>query len=119
MTALPDQQEVMADLADCIISIYALESAILRARKIALRGSSTASSAAIAAAMCTSFSEVALATVEQAARRVLAASAEGDALGIQLGVLRRFAKVGPAAVDDISVNRQVARHFIEMGRYRI
>ncbi|HEX4319387.1 MAG TPA: acyl-CoA dehydrogenase family protein [Acidobacteriaceae bacterium] len=119
MTALPDQQEVMADLADCIISIYALESAILRARKIALRSSSTASSAAIAAAMCASFSEVALATVEQAARRVLAASAEGDALGIQLGVLRRFAKVAPATVDDISVNRQVARHFVEMGRYRI
>jgi alkylation response protein AidB-like acyl-CoA dehydrogenase len=117
MTALQDQQEVMADLADCIISIYALESALLRARKFALSGSSR--NAPIAAAMTTSFAETALATVEQAARRVLAASADGDSLGIQLTVLRRFARVAPGAVDDISVNRQIARHFIELGRYRL
>ncbi len=35
MTALEEQQEVMADLADMIIQTYALESALLRAQKIA------------------------------------------------------------------------------------
>ncbi len=35
MTALQDQQEVMADLADIIMQVYALESALLRARKLA------------------------------------------------------------------------------------
>lgn len=127
MTALQDQQEVMADLADCIMAIYALESSLLRARKLnssALRGLSGASpksAATIAAAMTSAFAEEALATVEQAARRVLAASAEGDALGIQLTVLRRFARVAPGnrAVDIIALNRQVARHFIDSGRYRI
>ena len=117
MTALQDQQEVMADLADCIISIFALESAILRARKLA--SGSSATNSVIAAYMCASFADVALATVEQAARRVLGASAEGDTLGIQLGVLRRFAKIAPSAVDDISVNRKIARHFIDLGRYRL
>ena len=37
MTALQDQQEVMADLADMIMQVYALESALLRARKLRSR----------------------------------------------------------------------------------
>src|SRR5208283_2578074 len=40
MTALQDQQEVMADLADIIMQTYALESALLRARKLAPPGRS-------------------------------------------------------------------------------
>ena len=35
MTGLQEQQEVMADLADIIMQVYALESALLRARKMA------------------------------------------------------------------------------------
>src|ERR1035438_3946552 len=38
MTALQEQQEVMADLADIIMQVYALESALLRARKLARQG---------------------------------------------------------------------------------
>jgi butyryl-CoA dehydrogenase len=118
MAALQDQQEVMADLADCITAIYALESALLRARKLALPGSSGSSgAAAVAAAMTSAFAEEALATVEQAARRVLAASAEGDSLGIQLTVLRRLARIAPG--ESIAVNRQIARHFLDAGRYRL
>jgi alkylation response protein AidB-like acyl-CoA dehydrogenase len=118
MTALQDQQEVMADLADCIAAIYALESALLRARKLALPASGGSSGAPrIAAAMTSAFADQALATVEQAGRRVLAASAEGDALGIQLSVLRRFARVAPA--ESIALDRQIARHFLDAGRYRL
>jgi len=119
MTALQDQQEVMADLADGIMAVYALESALLRARKLATKVSSgTSSSAAgVTAAMTAAFAEEALATVEQAARRVLAASAEGDSLAVQMGVLRRFARVAP--VDGVALNRTVARHFLDAGRYRI
>ncbi len=35
MTGLEEQQEIMADLADMISQVYALESALLRARKLA------------------------------------------------------------------------------------
>jgi alkylation response protein AidB-like acyl-CoA dehydrogenase len=118
MTALQDQQEIMADLADCISAIYALESALLRARKLALPASGGSSGAPrIAAAMTSAFADQALATVEQAARRVLAASAEGDALGIQLSVLRRFARVAPA--ESVALDRQIARYFLDAGRYRL
>jgi alkylation response protein AidB-like acyl-CoA dehydrogenase len=116
MTALQDQQEVMADLADGIMAVYALESALLRARKLALRQGTGSKTAEVMASMTAAFTEEALATVEQAARRVLAASAEGDAQAIQLGVLRRFAKVVP--VDGVALNRTIARHFLDVGRYR-
>ena len=48
MTALSEQQEVMADLAEIIMQVYALESALLRARKLA---AAKAASAEVAAAM--------------------------------------------------------------------
>jgi butyryl-CoA dehydrogenase len=67
--------------------------------------------------MTSAFAARALATVEQAARRVCTAASEGDALGIQLAVLRRFAKNPP--LDEIALQRQIARHFLEQGRYRI
>ena len=46
MAALQDQQEVMADLADIIMQVYALESALLRARKLAGAGHGAAEAAA-------------------------------------------------------------------------
>jgi len=118
MTALQDQQEIMADLADCIAAIYALESTLLRARKLSFQRSAQRSAGASpAAAMTSVFADETLATVEQAARRVLAASAEGDSLTIQLTVLRRFCRIAPT--DSIALQRTIARHFTEMGRYRI
>jgi butyryl-CoA dehydrogenase len=115
LNALQEEQEVMADLADCIMAIFALESGLVRARKLTLGGS--AGSARVATAMTSAFAARALATVEQAARRVCTAASEGDALGIQLAVLRRFAKNPP--LDEIALQRQIARHFLEQGRYRI
>jgi len=42
MTGLQDQQEVMADLADIFMQVYGLESALLRARKLAQAGRNSA-----------------------------------------------------------------------------
>ena len=81
MTALEEQQEIMADLADMISQIYALESALLRAKKLA---GGAQSSAQAAAAMTGLLAEETMALAEQAARRVLAACAEGDMLRTQL-----------------------------------
>ncbi len=118
MAALQEEQEVMADLADCITAIFALESALLRARKLAGNQASAPSSAATVAATMTSvFAEEALAMVEQAARKVLAASVEGDTLVVQLAVLRRFVRVTP--IDAIGLNRLIAKHFIGVGKYRL
>jgi butyryl-CoA dehydrogenase len=117
MNALQDQQELMADLADCIMAIFALDSSLLRARKLTSRaGREESRAAVVSTAMTSVYAGQALATVEQAARRVLAASSEGDALAIQMTVLRRFARVEP--VDEIALSRQIARHFLDLGKYR-
>ena len=56
-------------------------------------------------------------TVELAARKVIAAVAEGDMLRTQMAILRRLAKHEPA--DTIALGRQIARHVIEAGRYSL
>ena len=89
MAALQEQQEIMADLADIISQVYALDSALLRARKLAASGKS---SAEVAAAMTGLLADETIALAEQAARRVLAACAEGDELRTQLAILRRLAR---------------------------
>jgi butyryl-CoA dehydrogenase len=114
MTGLQDQQEVIADLADIIMQVYALESALLRARKLA--GTGPAAAAAQAAAEMTGLlADETIALAEQAARRVLAACAEGDLLRTQLAILRRLARFAPA--DVVGLSRSVARHCIQMERY--
>jgi alkylation response protein AidB-like acyl-CoA dehydrogenase len=118
MTALQDQQEVMADLADMITEVYALESALLRARKLARQGTGNRdqrSGAEAAAAMTGLLADEAISLAEQAARRVLAASAQGDLLSTQLAILRRLARFAPA--DAVALSRAVARHCIDAGRY--
>jgi alkylation response protein AidB-like acyl-CoA dehydrogenase len=112
MTALEEQQEVMADLADMIGQIYAIESAWLRARKLADAKRNTAS---VAAAMTGLLAEETMELAEQRARRVLAACGEGDALRTQLTILRRLARFTPA--DTTTLSRSVARQCIELERY--
>jgi butyryl-CoA dehydrogenase len=110
MTALQDQQEVMADLADMIAQVYALESALLRARKLSGKGAGD-----VAAAMTGLLAEETMALAEQAARRVLAACGEGDMLRTQFAILRRLAKFTPA--DAVQLSRAVARHCLQVERY--
>ncbi len=112
LAELQEQQEVMADLADIIAQVYALESALLRARKLEAgrRGQ-----AAVAAAMTGLLADESMAVAEQAAKRVLAACAEGDALRTQLAILRRLAKMVPA--DAVALSRAVAQHCIAAERY--
>jgi butyryl-CoA dehydrogenase len=114
MTGLEEQQEIVADLADMISQVYALESALLRARKLAAAGSSTAEAAA---AMTGLLAEGTMALAEQASRRVLAACGEGDALMTQLAILRRLSRFTPA--NAVALSRTVATHAIALERYPI
>src|ERR1700723_498101 len=107
MTALQDQQEVMADLADMIAQVYALDSALLRAATLSGKGA-----AEVAAAMTGLLAEETMSLDEQASRRVLAACGEGDMLRTQLAILRRLARSTP--VDVVALSRTVARQAIQL-----
>ncbi len=110
MTALQEQQEVMADLADMIMQVYALDSALVRARKLEGRAS-----AAVAGAITGLLADESLALAERASRRVLAACGEGDMLRTQLAILRRLSRSMPA--DSAALSRSVAAQCIAMNRY--
>jgi alkylation response protein AidB-like acyl-CoA dehydrogenase len=110
MNALADQQEVMADLADIIIQVYALESALLRARKLRARSLPLAGTAE---AMVKLYAAKAMDIVEPASRRIVAAVAEGDTLRVQLAICRRLAKRIPE--DVYARSRDIARHLVDYG----
>ncbi|HWA95234.1 MAG TPA: acyl-CoA dehydrogenase family protein [Terracidiphilus sp.] len=113
MAALENEQEIMGDLADMISQVFAVESALVRAQKLAANGADKA--AEVAAAMAALLAEESLALAEQGARRILAACSEGDMLRTQLAILRRLAKHDP--VDTIGLSRAVAQSCVESGRY--
>jgi butyryl-CoA dehydrogenase len=112
MQQLADEQEVMAEIANMVIELYAMESGVLRADKIGGRGG-----AEIATAMAQIYCETAMDRLEISARRIVAAAAEGDMLRTQMTILRRFAKHDP--VDTIALRRQIAQHVLRAGRYSI
>ncbi len=114
ITGLEEQQEIISALADTIAQIYALESALLRAQKLAAAGRNSATAAA---AMTGLIAEDSMDLAEGAARRILAACAEGDALRTQLAILRRLARHTPA--DTFALSRAAARFCIEAEKYPI
>jgi len=115
MMAIAEQQEIMGALADCNMEIFALESAILRAEKLRAARGETAARQAVA--MTRYYAAEAARTVEQSARTVLAASADGDTLRTQMTILRRLTKHEPA--DTIALGRQIAGHVLAAGKYAL
>jgi butyryl-CoA dehydrogenase len=114
-TALADEQEVMGALADMITEVFTMESAILRAQKITAKG--PAGSASIAVTLARLYAAKAMETVELAARKVIAAVAEGDMLRTQMAILRRLAKHDPT--DTIALRREAAAHMVKAGKYSL
>ena len=115
MQAIQDQQEIMGAIADIVIETYAMESAVLRAQKIAERQGESA--AALPIAMTRVYLSQAMEEIEAAARKIVAAVADGDMLRTQLAVLRRLSKHEP--FNTIELRQQVAQKMIERGKYAL
>ena len=115
MQAIQDQQEVMGAIADMVIETYAMESAVLRAQKIVAHSSEAA--AALPIAMTRVYLSQAMEKIEAAARKVIAAVADGDMLRTQLAILRRLAKHEP--FNTIELRQQIAQKMIERGKYSL
>jgi alkylation response protein AidB-like acyl-CoA dehydrogenase len=114
MQAIQDHQEVMGAIADMTIEVYAMESALLRAQKITER---KGEAAAMATAMARVYLSQAMERIEGAARRVIAAVAEGDMLRTQVAILRRLAKCEP--FNTIALRERIAAKTMEAGKYRL
>ncbi|MGA7320208.1 MAG: acyl-CoA dehydrogenase family protein [Candidatus Sulfotelmatobacter sp.] len=115
MQAIQDQQEIMGAIADMTIESYAMESAVLRAQKIAETKGEAA--AALPIAMTRVYLSQAIEKVESAAKKVIAAVADGDMLRTQLAILRRLAKYEP--FNTIALRQHIAQKVIERGKYTL
>jgi|SRR5579871_2312349 len=115
MQAIQDQQEIMGAIANMTIETYAMESAVLRAQKMAMRLGEAG--AAYPIAMTRIYMAGAMERVESAAKMVIAACAEGDMLRSQLAILRRLAKYEPFNL--VALRQTIAQKVIETGKYTI
>ncbi|PYX99723.1 MAG: acyl-CoA dehydrogenase [Acidobacteria bacterium] len=115
MMELAEQQEVMAALADIIIEVFAMDSVLLRTLKLIQSGGESGS--ALPIAMTQVYLSEAMAKIEVAARKVVAAASEGDNLRIQTTILRRLLKHDPT--NTISLRQQIAARVIDAGKYVI
>jgi len=115
MQTIQDQQEIMGAIADMTIETYAMESAVLRAQKIAETKGEAA--AAIPVAMTRVYLTQAMEKVESAAKKIIAAVADGDMLRTQLAILRRLAKYEP--FNTIELRQEIAHKVIDRGKYTL
>src|SRR5437764_10082040 len=115
MMALADQQEIMAAIADMVIEGYAMDSVVLRTLKLIDREGESRMHHAIA--MCQVSLANSMNKIEAAARKVVAAVAEGDMLRTQLVILRRLFKYEP--YNTIALTQQIPNRLIDTRKYLI
>jgi alkylation response protein AidB-like acyl-CoA dehydrogenase len=115
MQKLVDHQEVMGAIADIVIETYAMDCALARALKmVAAQGEAAAR---LPIAMTQVYVAKAMATIEAAAKRIIADVAEGDMLRTQMAILRRLTKSEPANV--IALQDAIAARTLEAGKYTL
>jgi alkylation response protein AidB-like acyl-CoA dehydrogenase len=115
MQAIQEQQEVMGAIADIVIETYAMESAVLRAQKMAQQDGEAGAASAIA--MTRVYLSQAMDKIEAAARKIISDVAEGDMLRTQLAILRRLGKHEPFHA--IALRQEIAQKVIERGKYTL
>ena len=115
MQQIEQQQEIMGAIADIVIEIYAMESALLRTIKSVQSEPESAAETAIA--MTRFYLSRAFERVESSARRIISDVAEGDMLRTQMAILRRLAKREP--YNTIALGQQIAAQVIERGKYSL
>ena len=113
MTNLENEQEIMGAMANMIIEVFAMESAILRTQKLIEKNGEASAEHAIN--MTRAYISGSIDKVESEAKRVLAACAEGDMLRTQMAILRRMFKYEP--INSIEARKHVAAKVIEAGKY--
>ncbi|OXM16192.1 acyl-CoA dehydrogenase family protein [Paenibacillus herberti] len=110
---LEQEQEVLSNMADIMIGIFAMESAILRTQKrITLQGGAKAQ---LGVDMTVVFVQEEFSRIAELAKETLAAMETGDTLKTQLSVLKKLTK--SSINDTVKLKRRIASRVIEAERY--
>ncbi|WP_145019381.1 acyl-CoA dehydrogenase family protein [Paenibacillus sp. Y412MC10] len=110
---LEDEQEILSHLSDMMISVYAMESALLRTQKIIDR--SGEDKARLPILMTTVFVHDEFNKIETWAKEVLAAMESGDTLRTQMSVLKKLTRKSP--VNTLGLKREIAEKVIAAEKY--
>jgi hypothetical protein len=113
MMKLGDQQEILMGIADIIMDTYAMETAILRARKLAASQGENAAERYLD--MTRVFCNDAVGRIEAKAKSTLAGMSEGDELRTLLAALRRFTKLQP--MNTIAARQRIANDLIAANKW--
>jgi alkylation response protein AidB-like acyl-CoA dehydrogenase len=111
---LQDEQEIVGVLSDLTIELFAMESALLRALKSAVRGEEKGAEGQ--SDMVKVYFNDAFARIELLAKEALASMEEGDTLRTQLAALKKLTRYTP--VNTTRLRRAIAERIIEAERYR-
>ncbi|MCT4792907.1 MULTISPECIES: acyl-CoA dehydrogenase family protein [Exiguobacterium] len=112
---LQGEQEILANTADIMSAIYALESAIVRTEKaIATKG---VEKNELKIRYTEVFAQQAFEGVERDAKETLYAAASGDELRMLLSALKKFSRYQP--INSIGTKRQIAKRLIESNKYTV
>jgi alkylation response protein AidB-like acyl-CoA dehydrogenase len=109
---LEQQQEIIMSLSDIIMEVFAMESSLLRSRKLAASGAGVN-----AADACAVYLRDAIARIELSSRTVLSACDQGEELQRNLSRLRGYANHDP--VNAIALRRQIAGQLLASERYTV
>lgn len=110
---IEDEQEIMMNLADVMIEIYAAESAILRAEKlVGMKGEAACQNQI---AMAQIYLSEAVDKIAVAAKEAIGSFTKGDEQKVMLMGLKRYTKAD--LVDTKTLRRQIADYMIEQGKY--
>jgi alkylation response protein AidB-like acyl-CoA dehydrogenase len=113
MMKLGDQQEILMGIANIIMDTYAMETAILRAQKVADAQGEEAASRYLD--MTRVFCNDAVERIETHAKNTLAGMSEGDELRTLLAALRRFTKMQP--MNTIAARQRIADDLIAANKW--
>lgn len=108
MMEIENQQEILMNLADMAIDVFAAESAVLRAEKLSLTRGDAAAQMPLKMATC--YLSDALERIFLSGKHAVCAFAEGDELRMMLLGLKRFTKMDP--VNTIELRKAVAEKMI-------
>ncbi len=112
---LEKEQEMLARLADLMIELYAMESALLRARKrSAFLGTMKAAASVL---MATVYTHESFQRIEAIAADALASMEEGDTLRTQLSILKKLTRRNP--INTTVLKRSLAAQVIAAEAYLV
>ncbi|SHF12558.1 Acyl-CoA dehydrogenase [Seinonella peptonophila] len=111
-TKLTEQQEMIRDISDIALSIYTMESTLLRAAKQQNQSKPNATSHL-------QFAEALIYNrmqkLEQIARHTLTALFTGDTLRVQLAILRKLTRIEPK--NELQLKRNIVKQLLKAKKY--